>query len=315
MSNPTYKRPSRPPDLEARITFFSAAEGGRRTPACSGYRPNHDFGLPGELNDAMHEYPGDGSVEPGAETTALLWLLSPERQTGRLYVGLRFTVQEGNRIVGRGVVAALRNDVLRAPDARHPRGVMSPLRLVKPHAEHLDSYVAALRQGWSADASRGVVAALDELARIEADAGAFLASLDDREARGPALRFPDGSTAARIPGYRRWLWDTEFCGSISLRWQPGTTALPPYCLGHIGYAVVPWKQRRGYATEALRQMLPDAWALGLPFVEVTTDPDNVASQRVIEANGGVLFERFIKPPQFGEKPGLRYRIHRPDGDA
>jgi hypothetical protein len=29
---------------------------------------------------------------------------------------------------------------------------------------------------------------------------------------------------------------------------------------------------------------------------------------VIEANGGVLVERFTKPPQFGSKPGLRYRI-------
>jgi predicted acetyltransferase len=48
--------------------------------------------------------------------------------------------------------------------------------------------------------------------------------------------------------------------------------------------------------------------VGLPYVEITTDPDNVASQRVIEANGGVLIEHFIKPPQFGGKPGLRFRI-------
>jgi predicted acetyltransferase len=43
-------------------------------------------------------------------------------------------------------------------------------------------------------------------------------------------------------------------------------------------------------------------------VEITTDPDNIASQRVIEANGGILVERFIKPQQFGCKPGLRFRI-------
>lgn len=89
---------------------------------------------------------------------------------------------------------------------------------------------------------------------------------------------------------------------------PPGAALPPYCLGHIGYAVVPWKQRLGYATAALHLILPEARAVGLPYVEITTDPDNIASRRVIEANGGILVERFIKPPQFGSRPGLRFRI-------
>jgi predicted acetyltransferase len=48
--------------------------------------------------------------------------------------------------------------------------------------------------------------------------------------------------------------------------------------------------------------------VGLSYVEITTDPDNIASRRVIEANGGILVEHFTKPPQFGCKPGLRFRI-------
>lgn len=104
------------------------------------------------------------------------------------------------------------------------------------------------------------------------------------------------------------MWDGEFCGSIGLRWQPGTTELPPHCLGHIGYAVVPWKQGLGFAKAALAQLLPEARAAGLSCVDLTTDPWNVASQRVILANGGVLVGRFTKPPQFGSKPGLRFRI-------
>jgi predicted acetyltransferase len=55
-------------------------------------------------------------------------------------------------------------------------------------------------------------------------------------------------------------------------------------------------------------MLPLARAEGLRYVELTTAPENLPSQRVIKANGGVLVERFVKPPQFGNKPGLRYRI-------
>ena len=182
------------------------------------------------------------------------------------------------------------------------------MHLVRPGPEHLANYVAALQRGWSADNERGVEAAREELSRIQADAAAFLASLEDREAKGPPITLPDGSAAKRLPGFKRWLWDGEFCGSIGLRWQPGTTALPPHCLGHIGYAVVPWKQHRGYAKSALRLILPEAKAVGLPYVEITTDPDNIASQRVIEANGGILVEHFIKPQQFGCKPGLRFRI-------
>jgi predicted acetyltransferase len=146
------------------------------------------------------------------------------------------------------------------------------------------------------------------LDRISEDPGAFLDSLEDREAKGPPVKLPDGSTASRIPGFRGWLWDGEFCGSISLRWQYGTPELPPHCLGHIGYAVVPWKQGQGYATAALRAMLHEARTVGLPYVEVTTDPDNVASQRTILKCGGELVDEFVKPGQFGSTPGLRYRI-------
>jgi predicted acetyltransferase len=182
------------------------------------------------------------------------------------------------------------------------------MHLVRPGPEYLESYVAALERGWCSDNERGLEATREELSRIQSDAAAFLASMEDREAKGPPITFPDGSAAKRLPSVRRWLWDGEFCGSIGLRWQAGTTALPLYCLGHIGYAVVPWKQRLGYAKSALRLILPEAKAVGLPYVEITTDPDNIASQRVIEANGGIFVEHFIKPEQFGCKPGLRFRI-------
>lgn len=182
------------------------------------------------------------------------------------------------------------------------------MELVWPAAEHLPSYVAALRSGWSADNVRGAAAADEELRRIDADPAAFLAGLVDREARGGPVALPDGTLARRIPGVRRWMWDGEFCGVIGLRWQPGTEALPPHCLGHIGYAVLPGKRNRGHASRALRETLPLARAEGLRFVELTTDPDNQASRRTIESNGGVLIERFTKPDAYGAAPGLRYRI-------
>ena len=186
------------------------------------------------------------------------------------------------------------------------------MRLVRPATEHLAGYVAALQRGYSPDNVRGAVAAQEILARIEADADTFLASLEDREAKGLPVTLPDGTQVKRIPGFHRWMWDAgsdePFCGSISLRWQPGTTDLPPHVLGHVGYSVVSWKRNLGHATSALAQLLVETRDTGLPFVEVTTDPDNIASQRVIVANGGVLVEEFVKPASFGSKPGLRYRI-------
>ena len=54
------------------------------------------------------------------------------------------------------------------------------MQLVRPGSEHLASYVAALERGWSADNERGVEAAREELSRIQADAAAFLASMNAR---------------------------------------------------------------------------------------------------------------------------------------
>ena len=182
------------------------------------------------------------------------------------------------------------------------------MRPVWPAQEHLPGYVAALERGWSADNLRGAAAAAEELARIAANPEAFLASLVDRRAGGDPIRLPDGTLAPRLPGYIRWIWDDEFCGSIGFRWQPGTEALPPHCLGHIGYSVVPWKRGRGYARLALGQVLQDARAEGLRWVEITTPADNVASQRVILANGGVLVEEFVTLPALGARRELRYHI-------
>jgi predicted acetyltransferase len=183
--------------------------------------------------------------------------------------------------------------------------------LVVPSLERLAGYVDALERGWSPDNMRGLEATREMLERIAADASLFIDRQTDIEARGGPVTLPDGSVFPRIPGRTFWIVEGDasaFCGSINLRWQHGTTELPPHCLGHVGYAVVPWQRRQGHATAALRALLPYARSLGLPWIAVTTDPDNVGSRKVIEAAGGVLVEQFARPEAYGHSAAVRYRI-------
>jgi len=181
------------------------------------------------------------------------------------------------------------------------------MHLVKPGLDYLPSYKAALERGWSPDNVRLLAATREQLAAIEADPTAFVASLDDPETKGAPIPLPDGRLMARLPSFRRWMWDGDFAGSIGLRWQYGTSELPPHVPGHIGYAVVPWKRRRGYATEALRLMLGEARAIGLDHVELTAEAGNLASQQVVLANGGGEIQRFVDDLH-GGRESIRFRI-------
>ena len=185
---------------------------------------------------------------------------------------------------------------------------MRTVTLIKPSLEHLPAFAAALERGWSPDNVRKDAAAREQLGKIAGDAAGFVASLDDPHARGDPIRLPDGSHVPRLPGYHRWIWDGEFCGSIGFRWQSGTSDLPAHVLGHVGFSIVPWKRGRGYAKQALALLLPDAKERGLAYIDLTTDPDNIASQRVIHACGGRLVERFRKAEAYGGAEGLRFRI-------
>ena len=184
-------------------------------------------------------------------------------------------------------------------------------RLLVPTTAQLPAYVDALQRGWSPDNIRGAAAAQEALQRIAADPVAFLAVSDDPEGKGPPVTLANGIQVARLPGLVRWIWDDSddcFAGSINLRWMKGHAALPPHVLGHCGYGVVPWKRGQGHATRALALLLDVARGHGLPRMELTTDLDDAASQRVITSNGGVLLEEFDKGPVYGHKRGLRYAI-------
>jgi predicted acetyltransferase len=157
------------------------------------------------------------------------------------------------------------------------------VRLVPPSVEGLAGYVAALEAGWSPDTMRDV--SDEHLALYQQDPATLI---DELTRQDGTIQIATGEIVPRLPSRTLWLDDGDFCGSINLRFQRGPEELPLQVSGHIGYAVVPWKQGRGYATEALRLILPVAREVGLRRLTITCFDDNEASRRVILANGGVL---------------------------
>jgi predicted acetyltransferase len=158
-----------------------------------------------------------------------------------------------------------------------------PIQLQSPNQAMLPAYVAALEAGWSPSTTRDLTG--EHLAAIRTDPAAFISNQRERE--GGTITLNDGRTVPRIPGPFFWISDGEFCGQINLRYQPGTLDLPPHVSGHVGYSIVPWKQRRGIASAALRLLLPIAAARGLPKVLITCDEGNEGSRKVIERSGGL----------------------------
>lgn len=182
------------------------------------------------------------------------------------------------------------------------------MEIVRPDETHLLSYTEALKRAITLGTIK-IERAHTKLFEIASDDKSFLAKQEDPNALGGDIKLPDGSRVPRIPEKTRFLWDGEVCGTINFRWQAGTTELPDYYLGHIGFQVFSWKRNLGYASEALRQILPLAIELEMPFVELVTNVENLVSQRVIEKNAGVLFERFVQHQAFGGVDGLKFRIY------
>ena len=148
--------------------------------------------------------------------------------------------------------------------------------LVPPTTEYRDSFVAALREFHAEERNADL-----DAARLATPEGftAYVAQLHAYAVAGPHL--PDGWVAGTT------LWcveDDEFIGTVQIRHE--LTPALRMVGGHIGYEVRPSARGRGHATRMLALALPVAHDLGIDPALVTCDSTNVASRKVIEANGG-----------------------------
>lgn len=97
----------------------------------------------------------------------------------------------------------------------------------------------------------------------------------------------DDPFPGQVPQTDFWLIVGEhYAGRISIR-HTLTPDLRQYG-GHIGYDIRPSLRRKGYGTLQCRLALIEARKLSLTRVLITCDDDNIGSQKIIEANGGIL---------------------------
>ena len=110
-------RQDRDADIVAEIRLLPTADGGRKGPIMSGYRPSHDLGAlyDGQpmLNDGMHELVGVERLFPGEIGLSRLRMPWPEAQFGRLDTGKTFTIQEGPKVIGHGTIIEVINPQMR----------------------------------------------------------------------------------------------------------------------------------------------------------------------------------------------------------
>lgn len=108
-----------------------------------------------------------------------------------------------------------------------------------------------------------------------------------------------------IPCSAFWLVDEKnFIGSVSFRHK-----LTPYLKkfgGHIGYSIRPSKRNKGHGKQMLALTLKKIRPFKLKKVLITCDEDNVGSQKVIQANGGILQD--ITANKGHEKRTMRWWI-------
>lgn len=100
-------------DFIASLQYKTMEEGGRKTPARSGYRPGIMFPFSEMQTSGEQIFIDKAFVMPGDCVGAEIRIVGVEHFSGCLYEGLTFDFREGDRIIGTGVITKVINDKLR----------------------------------------------------------------------------------------------------------------------------------------------------------------------------------------------------------
>jgi predicted acetyltransferase len=156
------------------------------------------------------------------------------------------------------------------------------MELVLPSIQYKDSFLRSVAEYKETDTTNPRV---DDLVgmKVEEVKNNFEDYVAKKISQSRGENLPEGY----VPCTHLWLVDNgEFVGRVDIRHR-----LTPHLLhegGHIGYDIRPSKRGRGHGKTLLKLALAEAQKLGINKVLVMCHEGNIGSQKVIEANGGVL---------------------------
>ncbi len=103
---------SRPTDFIAVLKYRTSEEGGRKTPANSGYMPQIKFPFTETQTGGHQTFVGKDLVQPGETIEAEIKLLFVEHFENTLVEGQEFEIREGTTVMGTGKIKQILNEKL-----------------------------------------------------------------------------------------------------------------------------------------------------------------------------------------------------------
>lgn len=99
-------------DFIAELQYLTTAQGGRKTPACSGYRPQVKFDFTEMQTSGQQIFVDRETVYPGDKAEAKIKIFSPDYFANSLTEGMNFEFREGATLIGTGKIKRIINDKL-----------------------------------------------------------------------------------------------------------------------------------------------------------------------------------------------------------
>jgi translation elongation factor EF-Tu-like GTPase len=96
-------------NFTAILSLFPTQNGGRKKPVYDHYRPSFSFSTKKHFSGEV-SFPDVEELQPGGTTTANVKLLSSPNIRQNLKSGDPFTILEGDKIVGSGVISEIQQE-------------------------------------------------------------------------------------------------------------------------------------------------------------------------------------------------------------